>query len=270
MAIVYNHIRKDTKEIFYVGIGLSEKRAFSSDGRNRLWEKIVNKHGFETIVTHLNICWEEACSIEKYLISFYGKINDGGLLSNITDGGEGVIGVPQTEETRRKRSESMRGENHHFYGKKLSATHIQNMSNGHKGISSGPLSSEQKEKISKAQKGIKRSPLSEDHKNKISVALKGKIKPPFSDEHKKKLSIHFSGKSLSDSTKLKMSEARKGKRASEETRKKLREAAKKRIYTEADIQKMKEVWIIRKLKNSNQNSSTSNTSDNEDEDTSKE
>ena len=90
MAIVYNHINKETKEVFYVGIGKSKTRAFIKRGRNALWKNIVTKYGYDIELTHQDISWEEACSIEKYLISFYGRRNLGkGTLCNMTDGGEG-------------------------------------------------------------------------------------------------------------------------------------------------------------------------------------
>jgi len=43
MAIVYRHIRKDTNEIFYIGIGKSIKRMISKNYRNKHWHNIVNK-----------------------------------------------------------------------------------------------------------------------------------------------------------------------------------------------------------------------------------
>jgi predicted transcriptional regulator with HTH domain len=95
MAIVYIHRRKDIEDtflnVFYVGIGSKKTRAKSLEGRTSNWFNIVNKHGHNIEITHENICWEEACAIEKYLISFYGRKDlKKGKLVNLTDGGDGL------------------------------------------------------------------------------------------------------------------------------------------------------------------------------------
>jgi hypothetical protein len=101
MSVVYKHIRKDTNEVFYVGIGLTEERASSHYNRTKHWHHIVNKVGYTVEITHRDIIWEEACSIEKYLISFYGRRDLGeGTLVNLTDGGEGVPGMKHSAETK--------------------------------------------------------------------------------------------------------------------------------------------------------------------------
>lgn len=97
MAIVYIHRRLDIedsfKNVFYVGIGKSEKRAYQlNHSRNKYWKSIVSKHGFSCEITHGNVSWEDACVIEKYLISFYGRKDmNQGQLCNMTDGGDGVL-----------------------------------------------------------------------------------------------------------------------------------------------------------------------------------
>lgn len=107
MAIVYIHRRKDIDDpflnVFYIGIGKKERRAYVKYNRNAYWNNITNKYAYDIEITHKSISWEEACSIEKYLISFYGR-NDLGLgkLSNSTDGGEGVVGQIKSQETREK------------------------------------------------------------------------------------------------------------------------------------------------------------------------
>lgn len=94
MAIVYQHRRLDTGEVFYVGIGKSEKRAYSIHNRNKHWKNIINKHGYIVEITHRNIIWEEACAIERYLIAFYGRKDlNGGVLVNMTDGGDGIYNL---------------------------------------------------------------------------------------------------------------------------------------------------------------------------------
>lgn len=103
MAIVYQHRRNDTNEVFYVGIGASEKRAYKKRDRTNHWNNVVNKVGYTVEITHRDIIWEEACAIERYLIAFYGRSYYGeGTLVNLTEGGEGVLGLKQNIETIKK------------------------------------------------------------------------------------------------------------------------------------------------------------------------
>lgn len=101
MAIVYIHKRKSDNEVFYVGIGKDEKRAYSKHSRGKFWKSYVSKYQYNVEITHRDIIWEEACVIEKYLISFYGRRDLGlGLLVNQTDGGEGIIGYNHKENAK--------------------------------------------------------------------------------------------------------------------------------------------------------------------------
>lgn len=98
MAIVYLHRRKDNNEVFYVGIGTSHKRAYQlKHSRNNHWKNIVNKYGHIVEITHNDIIWEEACTIEKYLICFW-KENSKVELCNYNEGGEGNKGYKFTKE----------------------------------------------------------------------------------------------------------------------------------------------------------------------------
>ena len=110
MAIVYIHKKKESGEVFYVGIGDCEKRAYSKDSRNRWWRFTVKKYDYIVEITHKDIIWEEACVIEKYLIAFYGRKNLGlGTLVNLTDGGDGSFGHVPSQETKQKTSNSLKG-----------------------------------------------------------------------------------------------------------------------------------------------------------------
>jgi hypothetical protein len=109
MAVVYTHTRLDTSQVFYVGIGLEEKRAYQKKFRNSHWKNIAKKHGYSVSILHKDISWEDACEIEKSLISKYKRKCDGGSLCNITIGGDGVVGVAWTEDHKRKISEGNKG-----------------------------------------------------------------------------------------------------------------------------------------------------------------
>lgn len=92
-TVIYRHIRLDTNEVFYIGIG-KERRPYSKHGRNKHWHNIVNKCGYEVQILKTDLTKEDACELESILISYYGRKDLGlGTLVNMTDGGEGVNGI---------------------------------------------------------------------------------------------------------------------------------------------------------------------------------
>ena len=112
MAYVYRHIRKDKNEPFYIGIGsdLKYKRANEKSRRNDIWYKIINKTDYEVQILFDSITWEEACVKEKEFILLYGRIDSNtGVLCNMTNGGDGVVGFLFTDEIKEKISKSITG-----------------------------------------------------------------------------------------------------------------------------------------------------------------
>lgn len=102
MAIVYQHRRKDNNSVFYIGIGKNKNRAYSKVNRNDYWYNITNKVGYEIDILIDGCTWEQACEIEKGMVSSYGRHDlDTGLLVNMTDGGEGIYNL--SAETISKR-----------------------------------------------------------------------------------------------------------------------------------------------------------------------
>src|SRR5690554_3467304 len=104
---LYRHIRKDTGEVFYVGIGTKRKkksykairnRAFDKRNRNELWHRIVNKGGYEVEILLESDDYEFIKDKEIEFIELYGRrINGTGCLANFTDGGDGMLGFTQSE-----------------------------------------------------------------------------------------------------------------------------------------------------------------------------
>jgi hypothetical protein len=89
MAIVYQHRRKDTAEIFYIGIGKTYNRAYSKSGRNKYWHNIVNLAGYNVEILYHECTIEFAKNLEKTLIKSLGrKCKKNGQLVNITEGGD--------------------------------------------------------------------------------------------------------------------------------------------------------------------------------------
>lgn len=180
MAVIYRHRRIDTNETFYIGIGKDLKRAYSKHNRNKWWFNIVEKCGYDVDIIFDNISWEEAKQGEILLIKLYGRKDLGtGILVNMTDGGDGIIGRPKfnhSEETKIKMSLAAKGR---------------------------IISENQKEKIRNIRLGSKHS---QETINKISFNSKN-----ISDETRTKLSNAHKGKKLTEEHKTKMSKARVGK-----------------------------------------------------------
>lgn len=103
MAIVYKHIRKDTNEVFYIGVGADKRRAYTKKGRNNFWQNIVNKTEYDVIILYTGLSYEEAYHKEKELIAEYGRRDlNKGTLCNLTDGGEGSPNQITTNIKRQK------------------------------------------------------------------------------------------------------------------------------------------------------------------------
>jgi hypothetical protein len=117
MAYVYRHIRLDKNEPFYIGIGSDKERCYVNVRRNKHWHSITKHTEYRVDIIFDDLSTEEAKEKEKELIALYGKKSNGGLLVNITDGGDGCWGVKATEEQLEARRKRMI-ENNHFKGKK--------------------------------------------------------------------------------------------------------------------------------------------------------
>lgn len=110
---VYLHRRKTDNKVFYVGKG-KNKRAFDKTNRSRWWKSVVDKHGITIEIVFNNLSEEDALQAEKDAILEFRYF--GHPLVNMTDGGEGMSGHKPSEETRAKRSKSLKG-------KKFSESH---------------------------------------------------------------------------------------------------------------------------------------------------
>jgi len=180
---IYCHIRNDNLKPFYIGKGRGN-RAWRKSKRNKYWNNIVKKHGYEVVILANNLEEDVALKLEKQFILCIGREN----LCNMTDGGEGVSNP--SEVTRKKMSEVNKGNTN-----RLGKTHT----------------IENKRKISEANKGNtnrRGKSHSDGAKEKMSVAHRGKKRPPFSEETKRKISEANKGKSQSEEAKQKISETK--------------------------------------------------------------
>jgi hypothetical protein len=121
MAYVYRHIRLDKNEPFYIGIGsdLTYNRAYEikKDRRNIVWSRIASKSEIEVEIMLDGLSWDNACEKEIEFIKLYGRKDGGGILANLTDGGDGTLGLIVSEKTRKENSERHSGKNNPMYGK---------------------------------------------------------------------------------------------------------------------------------------------------------
>lgn len=178
---VYEWIRLDTNEPFYVGKGCNDRWRCLTRGNNEHFNNIVKSIPVVVNILHNNLDEQTAYDLECYYIWQYRDII-GYNLCNINDGGEG---------------HGLKGELNGMYGR----THTEDV----------------KKKISKINKGRK---LSEETKSKISESIKGENHPwwgkSHSEETKRKISENHAdmsgknnpmyGKHHSEETKKKISE----------------------------------------------------------------
>ena len=163
---VYRHIRPDKNEPLYIGLAKKAKKfntikneyarayAHSKDHRTEFWHNIFNlcNKKIEVDILYESDDWKEINEKEIEFIKLYGRADLGlGPLVNFTNGGEGNHGTIVTEETRRKRSESMKGKN------------------------TGPITEEHRQNLIKSHLGY--SPT-EEHRKNLSIAGKKRYEDP--------------------------------------------------------------------------------------------
>jgi len=97
---LYGHFRLDTNKFFYIGIGTKynhdkdyTRAKAKGSQRNSIWRNIVKKSDYKIIIIFESDDYEVIKQKEIELIAQYGQIiKDNGLLCNLTNGGDGVIG----------------------------------------------------------------------------------------------------------------------------------------------------------------------------------
>jgi len=206
----YAYLRED-KTPYYIGKGKGD----------RVYKKSKNdirppRDKSKIILLKQNLSEGDAFNNEKYMIAIFGRKDLGaGILHNRTDGGDGSSGVLQTEETKLKRSNALKGR---------------------------PRPEEVKNKIGEKNKGRTQS---QEARNKIGDIHKGNtywVGRKHTEESKQKMrdakvgkSSHMKGKSHSEETKDKISSSKKGKsngcegrKYSPETIEKMRQSARNR------------------------------------------
>jgi hypothetical protein len=178
---VYRHIRLDKNEPFYIGIGTNSGknnnygRSRSNFRRNKLWFDVTAKTDFLIEIIYESNDYELVKEKEIEFVKMYGRKDNGsGVLTNLTNGGDGTVGIKFSKET----IERMR-------------------------VAKRNMSQETKEKLRLIATNI-----SEETRKKISDAGKGRVQ---SEETKTKRAISMKGRTNTPETLLKMSESAKNR-----------------------------------------------------------
>ena len=244
---------------------------FSSKKINGYFPRAIRKYGvdaFNIIVIDTAQTNEELLEKEKLWIKHYDCRSPKGY--NLTDGGEGLLGLKHKDETKIKIGNKHRGKVYSQEtrkkisiantGKKASIETKIKMGNAHRGTkmpettlkaivksnTGRKLTEETRKKISIANTGKIKSPetrsffsklfkgrrLTDEWKRKISESRKKTI---YTDELRKKLSDANKGKPVSEEKRKKLSIAQTGKKLSEETRIKMSESQKRRFAREKEM-----------------------------------
>lgn len=205
--IVYVHKNPQTRQVFYVGIGVNKERAYKFKGkqRNQYWHNYVKKYG-EPIVEIIAEfeTREQAVELEMRLIAKYGRLCDNsGCLVNITLGGDGgALGVKQSKSQREKISAKLKG-----------FIHSEESKANMKAAQNRP---EVKAKLAK----FKQDPIYRESQRQLKLGRK------LTDEHKAKIGASLKGQKISDSAKQKISIANKGRVRTLEQKQRISEGKK--------------------------------------------
>ena len=214
----------------YVGITNNLERRFAdhrrADRKNSVLHQAIHLHGIDNFIfSHIASAFNLDCaySIEKMLIIEHNTKAPFGY--NLTDGGDGIVGLTEdskkrmsrlgskhSEETKKKISKS-------GLGKVRARDSVQRGAEKRKGRA---VSKEQRDKISQKLMGRKIPP---EVIAKRSGSIKGVCRGPMSEERKRNISLAKLGKEPSN---------------------------KGGFHTEKAKAKMKAAWVIRKAKHSSE------------------
>ena len=214
---IYEHVREDTGQVFYVGKG-SGYRATVTQHRNRYWMNVAAKSGWRHRVVFRTSDEELAFLAEEELIRHHKEI--GSPLTNMTDGGEGTSGYVFDKSLAKRRAAYRIGVPNvaasiALKGRPKTKEHRRNLSIAHTGKR---MSDEARKNMSAARKGRPSSMLGKSHteeaKTKISMAVSGERNPFFGKSHPPEVVARIAaanrGRKMSTETRRKMSESKKG------------------------------------------------------------
>lgn len=156
---VYQHIREDKNEIFYVGIGTRSKqdlkcntysRAYSKHIDNNIWLKIVAKTNWKFEILFESNNRKEVEQMEIKLIAKHGrKCDKSGCLANLTLGGESNLGYKHTKEAKMKISQKLKGKKRGYSNVKYTPELRKKLSEKQKEIANRPEKIQYRKELAK-------------------------------------------------------------------------------------------------------------------------
>jgi hypothetical protein len=225
---VYEIIDPRTEKPFYVGWTSRKSDLRFGEHLRETRSKVINlekvnilkdilKENLKPIMKVVYQCTDKENSIKEEirLIDFYGRIKDGGILTNISKGGEHhvvsdevkkylselrkdktyeeILGKEKAEELKKRISESVSGKSNPMYGKKHSAESRKKMSEQLKGKIAHSVTEYQKEKIRESNKSRvwteeMRKKMSESQKKRFKERPESFVVPEWKPESRKKMS----------------------------------------------------------------------------------
>jgi group I intron endonuclease len=167
------------------GKGVRPKRHLTlyKSYNNRFYSKLssIINNGVEPIYITIkdSLSEEDAFKYEKYFISLIGRIENGGTLTNLSDGGEGQSGFKFSEESKKNMSDNRKGDKNYMFGKSHTDDTKLKISLSNKGRIS----------INKGKKledivGIDKALIIKDRLSKIASERKGDKNGMFGRKHK--------------------------------------------------------------------------------------
>ncbi len=158
---LYRHIRLDTNQVFYVGIGVKTKKDIKYNyytrstckWRNSFWNNVIAKTDYEVEIVLESDSKDFIKQKEVEFIALYGRRDKGlGTLVNLTDGGEGNQGYKHTEEAIKKMSELKKGKLSPKKGIKVNPESIRRRAETLKGKEKPSLSVERRKALGEINK----------------------------------------------------------------------------------------------------------------------
>jgi group I intron endonuclease len=208
--------------------------------RNTALNPAIKKYGRENVVITVlaeTDNWELLCLAEQEAIDKYKSKAPNGY--NLTHGGEGVLGLVTSEETRAKQSASKRNMSE-ATREKLRNRIFTEETRKKMSDSKQNISDETRKKMSLAKKNI-----SEETRNKMSASQKNR--PPISEETRAKLSVltTIRNKNRSPDIYIKAANSKRGRVFSDEIRARMSEGQKNSM-TDERLAKMSAVMTGKK------------------------